>query len=207
MTIESDQYITLSGQSTGIFKDRGSKFIAIANPVFNEEEIKAVLDRIKNEYYDARHHCYAWVLDQDRVRYRLNDDGEPSGSAARPIHGQILSKQLTNTLIIVVRYFGGTKLGVPGLINAYKTASSEAIEAGSPEIRTIFRRFRITYPYEQMNAVMKIVKDKDVKIVGTTFEMQCLVIADVRLRDEELVFEIFHEKCPDAELTVLELLY
>lgn len=207
MILENDQYLTLLARSESIFKDRGSKFIGIAVPVFNEEQIKIELERIKNSYFDARHHCYAWTLGQERDLFRINDDGEPSGSAGRPIHGQILSQQMTNVLVVVVRYFGGTKLGVPGLINAYKTAAKEALLSGEKDIRTIYRKISISYPYEQMNSVMKIIKDNDVLIKNTVFEMSCLIEANLRLRDETAVVEMFHDKCEGVKIQLLDLEY
>ena len=123
-----DTYKTIASTSEGIYKEKGSKFLAFAIPVVSEAEIKEHIDKIKKEYYDARHHCYAYILGADKATYRINDDGEPSGTAGRPIHGQLLSKDLTNTLVVVVRYFGGIKLGVSGLITAYKAATKDALD-------------------------------------------------------------------------------
>ncbi|MDL2242882.1 YigZ family protein, partial [Bacteroidales bacterium OttesenSCG-928-K03] len=128
MTEIKDTYKTLAKKSEGYFRDKGSKFIAFAYPINSEEEVKEILNELKKQYYDARHHCYAYRLGVDKdEKYRINEDGEPPGSAAKPIFGQILSYDLTNILIVVIRYFGGTKLGIPGLINAYKTVSKETI--------------------------------------------------------------------------------
>ncbi len=123
----SDEYKTIEGLAQGQFRDKGSRFLAFAIPVNNEKEVKTQLESLRKQYYDATHHCYAWMLGFDKSAYRVNDDGEPSGTAGRPIYGQILSHDLTNILIVVIRYYGGTKLGVPGLINAYKMAAIEAL--------------------------------------------------------------------------------
>lgn len=128
MTEFVDEYLTISKPSEGLFKDRGSKFLAFAYPVSSEDEIKEIQEHLRSEYHDARHHCYAYMLGKDKNVFRANDDGEPSSTAGKPILGQIKSYDLTNILIVVIRYFGGTKLGVSGLINAYKTAAEEALK-------------------------------------------------------------------------------
>ena len=168
-----DTYKTIESRSEGIYKDKGSKFIAIALPVRSEEEVKAKLDEIRSEYHDARHHCFAYILGADKSASRFNDDGEPSGTAGRPIMGQINSNDLTNILVVVVRYFGGTKLGVRGLINAYKSSTSEAIASSSIIEKTIDEVYLITFDYAAMNQVMQIVKDPDVKILMQDFALHC----------------------------------
>jgi len=147
----SDSYRTIEGPSKGLFRDRGSRFIALAYPVRTTDEIKSILEELRKEYHDARHHCYAYMLGPDRQVWRANDDGEPSGSAGRPIMGQINSHELTDILIVVVRYFGGTLLGVSGLINAYKTAAADAISNASIVERRVHVSLRITFPYLVIN--------------------------------------------------------
>ena len=168
-----DSYLTLSSSSESLYKEKGSKFIGIALPVGSEDEVKEKLDGIRKQYYDARHHCYAYILGQKAEQLRANDDGEPNHSAGDPILGQIKSKTLTNTLVVVVRYFGGTKLGVSGLIHAYKTAAQEALEANKIKSVDITDHLEFKFAYPQMNDVMKLVKDFDLKIIEQRFEMDC----------------------------------
>ena len=156
----SDTYKTIEGESGGLFKDRGSRFIAIAIPVTSQEEIKTRLAGLRKEYHDARHHCFAWVLGHDRQTYRVNDDGEPSGTAGRPILGQINSKELTNILVVVIRYFGGTLLGVSGLINAYRSAAADAISNANIVEKHLMERWSVSFPYTAMNDVMKVMRDE-----------------------------------------------
>lgn len=157
----SDTYKTIEREATGLFKDRGSRFISVAVPVTTQEEIKLKLEEIRKEYHDARHLCYAWVLSPDRQAWRVNDDGEPSGTAGKPILGQINSRELTNVLVVVVRYFGGTLLGVSGLINAYRTAASDALENAKITEKHLEERWVLEFPYSSMNEVMKVLKDED----------------------------------------------
>jgi uncharacterized YigZ family protein len=157
----TDTYKTIDTRSQGLFKDRGSRFIAIAIPVVSQEEIKARLEELRKEYHDARHHCYAWVLSPDRQAWRVNDDGEPSGTAGRPILGQINSRELTNILVVVIRYFGGTLLGVSGLINAYRSAAADALEKAVITERHLTESWLITFPYIAMNDVMKVLKEEE----------------------------------------------
>lgn len=156
----SDIYKTIDNKANGLFKDRGSRFIAIAIPVTTQEEIKNRLEELRKEYHDARHHCYAWVLSPDRQAWRVNDDGEPSGTAGKPILGQINSRELTNILVVVIRYFGGTLLGVSGLINAYRTAAADALDNAAVIERHLAERWTVTFPYSVMNDVMKVFKDE-----------------------------------------------
>jgi uncharacterized YigZ family protein len=156
----SDTYKTIAAESKGLFKDRGSRFIAIARPVSSQEEIKTVLDELRKEYHDARHHCYAWMLSPDRQAWRVNDDGEPSGTAGRPIMGQINSRELTNILVVVIRYFGGTLLGVSGLINAYRSAAEDALSSALIIEKQVNESWLVTFPYIAMNDVMKVIKDE-----------------------------------------------
>ena len=187
----SDSYKTISRSSEGIYKDKGSKFIAIACPVITEEDVKERLSEIRNKYHDARHHCYAYVLGYDKSAFRYNDDGEPSGTAGRPIYGQINSKDLTNTLVVVVRYFGGVKLGVRGLINAYKAAASDALLQVDIITKTVNEIFSIEFDYLMMNSVMKIIKDADLKILSQDFQLDCKLEYIVRKKNADLVKEKF----------------
>jgi uncharacterized YigZ family protein len=157
----SDTYKTIEGESQGLFKDRGSRFIAIAIPVSSQEEIKSRLAELRKEYHDARHHCFAWMLSPDRQAWRISDDGEPSGTAGKPILGQINSRELTNVLVVVIRYFGGTLLGVSGLINAYRTAAADALNNAKMVEKHVCQRWTITFPYIAMNDVMKVLRDEE----------------------------------------------
>ena len=168
-----DTYRSLSHRSEGLYKEKGSKFIGIAIPVKDEDEIKEALDSISKEYHDARHHCYAWTLGADRSRYRANDDGEPSSSAGKPILGRLESFKLTQLLIVVVRYFGGTKLGVGGLINAYRSAAEDAINNGKIVERKMKTYFEIKFTYEVMNEVMQLVKNSTIDQLSHQFELDC----------------------------------
>jgi uncharacterized YigZ family protein len=156
----SDTYKTIAAESKGLFRDRGSRFIAIARPVSSPEEVKIILEELRREYHDARHHCYALMLMPDRQTWRVNDDGEPSGTAGRPIMGQINSRELTNVLVVVIRYFGGTLLGVSGLINAYRSAAEDALSNARIVERYVMESWLVTFPYTAMNDVMKVMKDE-----------------------------------------------
>lgn len=175
-----DTYRTITNQSEGLYKEKGSKFIAFAFPVQTEEQIKDYITLLKDEYFDARHHCYAYVLGAKRDKFRMNDDGEPSSTAGKPIYGQILSNDLTDILIVVIRYFGGTKLGVPGLINAYKTAAADAIAKAEIVERTVNRVFTIQYDYIVMNSVMKVIKECNPEVLDRRFENLCTMVLSIR---------------------------
>lgn len=179
----SDEYKTIAKPAQGSFRDRGSKFLAFAIPACSEQEVKQHLDALRKQYYDATHHCYAYVLGFDKSAYRVNDDGEPSGTAGRPIYGQLLSADLTNTLIVVIRYYGGTNLGVPGLINAYKTAALEAINNATILTKIVKETYEIQYPYEVMNDVMKIIKDEILEVINNEFGMKCVIRLAIRHSD------------------------
>lgn len=180
-----DAYRSIAARSEGLFKDNGSRFIALAYPVETEEEVREIVASLKKEYHDARHHCYAYRLGYKGDRFRANDDGEPSGSAGRPILGQIDSMGLSDVLVVVVRYFGGIKLGIPGLIRAYKTSTADAL--GQAEIieKVAGKRFRLTFDYLSMNGVMKVLKDLGLSPVGQDFGLQCSLEVRVRLALEE----------------------
>lgn len=184
---QKDTYNTLKGNSEGIYKEKGSKFLAFAFVVSNEDDVKNTIAELKKNYYDARHYCFAYVLGNQSKKYRANDDGEPGHSAGDPILGQIRSNKLTNTLIVVVRYFGGTKLGLSGLINAYKTAAADAIANNSIIEKLIISEISIQFEYPQLNLVMKLVKDHDLEIISQKLEISCEMKLGVRLSLEDNV--------------------
>lgn len=175
-----DSYLTIEAPAEAVYKERSSKFLAYAYPVTSEEQIREHLDTLRKRYYDATHHCYAWRLGPQGEQFRANDDGEPSGTAGRPILGQLLSNSLTDCLVVVVRYFGGTKLGVPGLIAAYKDSTAEVIAASSIVERTVDVVIRIEYPYIVMNDVMRIVKEEQPAIRSQEFDNLCTMRLAIR---------------------------
>jgi len=189
----TDTYKTIKIPSEGYFIDKRSKFYAFAYPVETEDEIKEHLSVLKKQYYDARHHVYAWILGADKSRYRINDDGEPSGSSAKPIYGQLLSNDLTNIVIFVVRYFGGVKLGVPGLINAYRTAAQDAIQNAEIIEKTVEDCFELRYDYLMMNEVMKILKEEPITIISQEFDNQCKIHFRTRRCDSSKVKNRFEQ--------------
>ncbi|WP_374166976.1 YigZ family protein [Arcticibacter sp. MXS-1] len=175
-----DTYRTITGPAEGIFRDKGSKFIASAFPIRSEEDFKDQLAAIKAEHPKARHHCWAFRLSPDRNVFRLNDDGEPSGTAGRPILNTILSADLTNLGVVVVRYFGGTLLGVPGLINAYKTATAEALKEAKVVEKTVNDVYSLHFDYLSMNDVMKIIKEEGLAILKQDYEDKCVIELEIR---------------------------
>lgn len=182
-----DTYKTIKAVSEGIFRDKGSKFIAIAIPVESENQVKEEIASIKKQYFDARHHCYAYILGPFKDSYRFNDDGEPSSTAGRPIYGQLLSKDLTNVLIVVVRYFGGVKLGVSGLINAYKEAAKAALESSEIIEKTVMETYIVSVDYESVNKVMQILKADYIQISNQYYENQYCIEFTVRLKEADRV--------------------
>ena len=179
-----DTYASIAGRSDGLFKDNGSRFIAQAYPVESEEEVKEIVGSLKKEYHDARHHCFAYRIGLDGSRWRANDDGEPSGSAGRPILGQIDAAGLSDILVVVIRYFGGIKLGIPGLIRAYKTSTSDALAQATVVEKVAGKDYRLTFPYLSMNAVMKVVKDMSLPQKDQFFAERCSMLLRVRLSQE-----------------------
>jgi uncharacterized YigZ family protein len=175
-----DQYTTLEKCSESLFKDKGSKFLGFAYPISKESEVKQIVTSLRAEHSKARHFCWAFRLTQDRSVFRLNDDGEPSGTAGRPILNTLLSQDLTNVLVVVVRYFGGTLLGVPGLINAYKTATLEAINAGQRITKSVNDIYELTFPYLKMNDVMKIIKEHQLQITLQSLNDHCQIQLEIR---------------------------
>jgi uncharacterized YigZ family protein len=175
-----DTYTTIKQATEALFKDRGSKFLAFAYPIKNEQEVKKYLDALRGLHHKANHHCYAYRLGIDRSQFRVNDDGEPSGSAGRPILNVLLSKDVTNILVVVVRYFGGTLLGVPGLINAYKSATVEALAEAELIQKTLNDVYEISFDFEVMNDVMRVVKEFGLKISNQTYDNRCTLTIEVR---------------------------
>lgn len=179
----NDTYKTIAAPSEGLFKDKGSKFISYAFPVCSEEEIREIIQALRKEHHAARHHCYAWRLGHEKLHFRANDDGEPSNSAGKPILGQIQSSDLTNILIVVVRYFGGILLGVGGLINAYRNAAQDALVQAEIVERIVEKRLLVEFGYGVMNDVMKIFKDEKLPQIDPRFDLNCTITTMVRLND------------------------
>lgn len=175
-----DTYKTIDHPAEGLFRDKGSKFIAFAYPLSNESGLKPILVKLRAEHTKANHFCYAYRLSPDKSIYRVNDDGEPSGTAGRPILSALLSAGLTNILIVVVRYFGGTLLGVPGLINAYKLAAADAIITAEIIEKTVKDCYEITFGYLEMNDVMRLVKEEQLNIIEQSFDNECRIKFEVR---------------------------
>ncbi|WP_149912560.1 IMPACT family protein [Sphingobacterium cavernae] len=180
MSIFEDTYFTIEETAEGIFRDKGSKFIAYAYPFKDENKLKEIIAELKSLHPKARHHCWAYRLSPDRTVFRLNDDGEPSGTAGRPILNVLLSKDVTNILVVIVRYFGGTLLGVPGLINAYKTAAQEALANAVIVQKTVNDVYQIDFEYLVMNDVMRIVKDENITVLDQQFDNACTMTVEMR---------------------------
>jgi uncharacterized YigZ family protein len=178
--IIDDTFHTLAGEATGEFRDRGSKFLAFAYPINSETDTRTYLDLLRAQHPKAVHHCYAYRLGVDKNNFRANDDGEPSGSAGRPILNVLYSRELTNVLVVVVRYFGGTLLGVPGLINAYKTATIAALDAATITEQTVNEIYQVRYPFEQMNEVMRLVKEQHLTVLKQDYDTACILDIEVR---------------------------
>lgn len=175
-----DSYHTLEAPAEAVFKEKSSKFLAYAYPVGGEEEIRERIEVLRKRYYDATHHCYAWRLGPQGEAFRANDDGEPSGTAGKPILGQLLSHELTDCLVVVVRYFGGTKLGVSGLIAAYREAAAEAIAAGRIVERTVDTLVEVEFSYLAMNDVMRVVKEEQPRVREQHFDNLCRMLLSIR---------------------------
>jgi len=185
----TDTFKTIKAPSEGQYKEKGSKFLAFAFPVSNEHQIKEITTRIKKEHHSARHHCFAWRLGADIHTFRLNDDGEPSGTAGRPILGQIQQQELTDILVIVVRYFGGILLGTSGLTNAYKHATAEALKNATTEVKIIENLIEINFDYLAMNDLMLILKEFDIEITESHFDLACRIKIMVRKELTAIILE------------------
>ncbi|HPX33494.1 MAG TPA: YigZ family protein [Bacteroidales bacterium] len=191
--LSDDTYKTVTKRSQGLYKDKGSRFISFAIPVKSEEEIRTELELLRNQYHDARHQCYAWILGYNKETYRYNDDGEPSGTAGKPIYGQLLSNDLTNTVIVVIRYFGGIKLGVRGLINAYKFAAQDALANNVIQTRIIHDIYQVKFAYEHMNHVMRILKEEELDQIDQDFHLTCSIDFSVRSSRADYVVTRFND--------------
>lgn len=188
----NDAYKTIEKSSEEtLFKDRNSKFFGYTFPVLNEDDVKEAIEGLKKKHHSARHFCYAWQFGVETIRFRANDDGEPSNSAGMPIYGQIQAFGVTNILIVSVRYFGGTKLGVGGLINAYRSSAQLALEASDIIEKTINIEFQLSFGYDMMNKVMRIVKERNLNIVSQQLELSCQYIISIRKKDADMIFELF----------------
>jgi uncharacterized YigZ family protein len=188
-----DSYKTIKSPGEGFYKDKGSKFYAYVYPVQSEEEIKEILVSIKKEHHSARHHCYAWKLGKEKVIYRYNDNGEPSSTAGKPIFRQLQKYDVTNVLMVVVRYFGGTLLGTSGLINAYRAAAADALENAEIIVNIIEIFYRLTYSYNEMNTVMRTINQENLNIINTHFEADCKVDISLPISQSTRVEKIFSQ--------------
>lgn len=183
----TDIYKTITACTEEIYKEKGSKFLSFAIPVSNVDEVKEIVKNFRKEYYDARHICYAYMLGKERKEWRVNDDSEPSGTAGRPIMGQINSRELTNILVIVVRYFGGILLGTGGLVVAYKEATLDALNQAQIIEKTVDEAYSINFDYALMNDVMRVIKDSNANIVNQSYDINCLMNLSIRKQDSELL--------------------
>ena len=191
--MKEDTYNTIDNPSKEIlFKEKGSKFFGYAFPVLSEEEVKVNLEELKKKHHSARHFCYAYQIGIEKPQYRANDDGEPNNSAGLPIYGQIQSFDVTNILIVSVRYFGGTKLGVGGLISAYKNSAQLAIEACEIIKKTINIKFKLIFDYELMNNVMRIIKEKKIQIIDQNLDLKCNYLISIRKKEAYSIYQIFN---------------
>ncbi|MCQ2218989.1 MAG: YigZ family protein [Paludibacteraceae bacterium] len=198
----ADTYLTISKISEGLYKEKGSKFLAFAIPVRTIDEIKAILEEKRKAFHDARHVCYAYILGPEGKEFRANDDGEPSGTAGRPMLGILQSYNLTYTLLIIVRYFGGTKLGTSGLINAYKESANDAIVNNEIIEKTIDKMLVVKFEYPFLNEIMKIVKEEEPTIINQEFEMECSMTLSIRQRD----YDRLKNKLEQAAITQKSIL-
>lgn len=190
--MENDTYKTLAGPSEEtLFKEKNSKFFGYAYPISSEDEVKGIIENLKKQHHSARHWCYAFQLGTDKIYYRANDDGEPNNSAGMPIYGQIQSFGVTNVLVVSVRYFGGVKLGVGGLITAYKTSAQMALEASDIIEKTIDVHYTLTFGYQIMNKVMRVIKEKNLDIISQKMEMDCEIVISTRKKNAPVVLEAF----------------
>ena len=187
MMLFEDSYKIVTSAGEGLYKEKGSKFIAEAFPVHSEAEVKEHVAEIKKKYFDAKHHCYAFMIGPDKACYRSSDDGEPSGTAGKPILNQILSKDVTNVCVVVTRYFGGQLLGVPGLINAYKSAAREALDNCSIVEKTIDEVYSLEFDYPLLNEVMRILKDENLQQQNPKFEIRCSLEISIRQSDSDRI--------------------
>ena len=189
--MNSDTYKTIIGSSSGIYKEKGSRFVSVAMPISDQVLIKPIIEKIRKEHHDAKHHCYAYMLGHERLIWRVNDDGEPSGTAGRPILGQINSLGLTNIIIVVSRYFGGTLLGVSGLINAYRSAAASALANAKMTEKTVNEYYDITFPFSSLKDVMKVLKEENLGQSEQLFDLECRIKLNFRISVKEKVLNRF----------------
>ena len=189
--MNSDIYKTIIGNSQGIYKEKGSRFISVAIPVSDQEQIKPIIDKIRKEHHDAKHHCYAYMLGHERLIWRVNDDGEPSGTGGKPILGQINSHGLTKLIIVVSRYFGGTLLGVSGLLNAYKSAAASALANATVTEKTVNEYYELTFPFSSLKDVMKVLKEENLGQSEQLFDLECSLKFNFRVSVKEKVLNRF----------------
>ncbi len=188
-----DTFYTIEKESKGYFKDRGSKFLSFAFPIQSEKEVKSILSELKKSHHSARHYCYAWRIGTEEIRFRANDDGEPSSTAGKPILGQLLSIDVTNVLLVVVRYFGGTLLGVSGLINAYRSAAADALKNADIIHKIIEKEILLEFTYNEMSEVMNLIKLEGLQVVNTQFEVDCKLTCSVRKSEYKKVLKKFKQ--------------
>ena len=180
-------FLTITNKSEGLYKEKGSKFISYAYPIKSEADVRPLVKKLKKDFYDARHHCYAFIIGKDKKVFRAADDGEPSNSAGAPILGQIRSLDLTNVLVVVVRYFGGTKLGVPGLVNAYREAAKDALTNSKTLEAYELETINIEFDYIKMNDVMKLIKDFDIELLEQGYDSNCTMSLRFKKGDEAII--------------------
>lgn len=185
--MNQDEYITIERESEGVYKESGSRFLSLCYPVSNVESAMEIIAGLKKKYHDATHHCYAYRIGKNGETYRINDDGEPSSTAGRPIYNEILSAGVSDILVVVVRWFGGVKLGVPGLIRAYKSAAKEAIANATKKVKTATLQIKITFEYQDTEVIMKALKRLGGEIVKKSFESQCMIEADLPISQLETI--------------------
>lgn len=191
--MENDSYKTIiTASKETLFKEKGSKFFGYAFPVLSEEDVKLCLEDLKKQHHSARHFCYAYQIGIEKIKFRANDDGEPNNSAGLPIYGQIQSYNVTNVLVVSVRYFGGTKLGVGGLISAYKTSAQFALEASEIIEKTINIHYKLIFNYDMMNAVQRIIKERNIGIVNQKLELNCEYTIAIRKKEAPSIFDVFN---------------
>lgn len=191
--MENDTYKTIASPSEEtLYKEKNSKFFGLAFPISSEDDVKPILEDLRKQHHSARHWCYAFQLGTDTIYYRANDDGEPNNSAGMPIYGQIQSFGVTNVLVVVVRYFGGVKLGVGGLISAYKISAQMALEASDIVERTIDVHYTLKFGYQNMNKVMRVIKEKNLEIISQKMEMDCEIVISTRKKNAPMVLEAFN---------------
>ncbi len=189
----TDTYKTIASPSEEtLFKEKNSKFFGYAFPIITEEEVKSNLEILRKQHYGAVHYCYAFQIGTDKIQFRANDDGEPSNTAGAPIYGQIQSFGVTNILVVVVRYFGGIKLGVGGLISAYRASAQMALEASEIIEKTVNIDYSISFDYKNMNKVMRVIKEKNLEIISQKMELECEIVISTRKKNAEIVFAIFN---------------